>query len=102
MLSRRGQPKAFDALLDLAGKFRGQTRVHALDLLAQTHPAIRRSRSCSSIRCSRAAATRRSTRRRVLGRIGTEDARQALIAALTGKDPQLAAAAAGRRSASPG
>ena len=31
----------------------------------------------------------------MLGRIGTEDARQALIAALTGKDKELAAAAAG-------
>ena len=31
----------------------------------------------------------------VLGRIGTEDARQALVAALTGKDKELAAAAAG-------
>ena len=31
----------------------------------------------------------------MLGRIGTEDARQALIAALTGKDKDLAAVAAG-------
>ena len=31
----------------------------------------------------------------MLGRIGTEDARQALITALTGKDKELAAAAAG-------
>ena len=31
----------------------------------------------------------------MLGRVGTEDARQALITALTGKDKDLAAAAAG-------
>ena len=46
MLADAGSQKAFDALLDVAGKSRGQTRVHALDMLAQSRPAIRRSASC--------------------------------------------------------
>ena len=38
MLADAGSPKAFDALIDIAGKSRGQTRVSALEMLAQSHP----------------------------------------------------------------
>ena len=96
MLADAGTPKAFDALLDIAGKARGQTRVQRARACSRRRTrAIRRSASCSPTRCSPAAARRRSYAAGVLGRIGTEDARQALVTALTGKDKDLAAAAAG-------
>ena len=89
MLGDAGTPKAFDALLDIAGKSRGQTRVQALEhARAVRTRAIPRSASCSPTRCSPAAARRRTYAASVLGRIGTEDARQALVAALTGKDKE--------------
>ena len=96
MLADAGTPKAFDALVDIAGKTRGQTRVNALDMLAQSRPSDP-AVGAAPQRLAVLWPPRRGARTpaTVLGRIGTEEARQTLIAALTGKDKDLAAAAAG-------
>src|SRR5262249_31209104 len=78
MLADSGNPKAFEALLDLAGKARGQTRVSALEMLAQAHPgdpAVGQLLSDALFSGRRDEATYAAN---VLGRMATEDARQAL------------------------
>ena len=95
VLGDAGTPKAFDALLDIASTSRGQARVTALETLAQTHPsdpAVGQLLSDALFSGRREESAYAAT---VMGRLGTEDARQALVVALTGKDEQLAAAAAG-------
>ena len=88
------RPRRSTRSLDIAGKSRGQTRVSALDMLAQSRPAdpavgqlLRDSLFSGRRDEARYAAS-------VLGRIGTEEARQALIAAL---DRQGQGARRGRR-----
>jgi HEAT repeat protein len=94
MLADAGSPRAWDALVGVAGKTRGQTRVSALDVLAQARPsdpAIGQLLS-DSLFSGRPEEARYAAS--VLGRIGNEDARQSLIAALSDKDKGVAAAAA--------
>lgn len=86
--------KSFDALVDIAGKTRGQTRVGALDMIAlarPTDPALAQLLSDSLFSGRRDESGYAAN---VLGRMGTDDARQALIAALGDKDKQLVHAAA--------
>src|SRR3569623_3473596 len=95
MLGAAGTPKSFQALLTNAGGTRGQSRVQALALLAQAHPtapAVGQLLSASLFSGRREEAQYAAG---VLGRIGTEDARTALVSALPGNDANLAAAAAG-------
>src|SRR3569623_1079627 len=77
------------------GRARRRSGVQALELLAQAHPndpAVGQLLSDSLCSGRREEAQYAAG---VLGRIGTEDARTALVSALTGKDANLAAAAAG-------
>jgi len=95
MLADSGQAKGFDALVDIAGKSRGHTRVSALEMLAQSRPgdaALDQLLNDSLFSGRRDEASYAAS---VLGRVGTEQARQSLITALTGDDKELAAAAAG-------
>jgi HEAT repeat protein len=94
MLGDAGTPKAFQTLLGVASQARGQTRVQALEVLAQSHPS---DPSVGQLLTDSLFSGRHEEAQYaagVLGRIGTEDARQALVTALTGKDANLAAAAA--------
>ena len=94
ILGEANTPKAVEALLDIAGKARGQTRIQALELIAQNHPtdpAVGQLLSDSLFSGRNDEATSAAN---VMSRLGTEDARHALVAALTGKDKQLAAVAA--------
>ena len=95
MLADAGQPKAFDALIDIAGKARGHTRVTALEMLAQSRPGDAALDQLLTDSLFSGRRDESSYAASVLGRIGTEQARQSLITALGGDDKQLAAAAAG-------
>jgi len=94
LLAESGTPKAWDALIDIAGKARGQVRVSALEMLAQHRPS---DPSLEALLGDSLFSGRRDESQyaaSVLGRIGTEQARQTLLAALTGNDKQLSTAAA--------
>ncbi len=94
LLADSASPRAFDALVDIAGKTRGNTRVNALDLLANARPsdpAVSQLLSDSLFSGRRDEANYAAM---VLGRIGTQDARDALISALRGNDKDLAGVAA--------
>jgi HEAT repeat protein len=93
MLADSGAPRAWGALIDHAGKARGASRVAALEMLAQARPAdaaVGQLLSDSMFSGRRDEARYAAT---VLGRLGTEESRQALIAALADRDSSLAAAA---------
>ncbi len=94
MLADSGVPRARDALIDLAGRSRGPTRIGALEALAQARPsdpAIGQLLG-DSLFSGRSDEARQAAA--VLGRLGTDDARQALITALGDPDRHLAVAAA--------
>ena len=94
MLSDAGSAKAIDALIDVASTTRGNARLNALDLLAYARPAdpaVAQLLIDTMFTGRRDEATYAAG---VLGRISTDDARSALTAALTGKDENVAAAAA--------
>jgi HEAT repeat protein len=94
LLASSGAPRALDALADVAGKARGQTRVSALELLARARPgdAGVTQLLADSLRSGRRDEAMYAAN--VLGQLGTEPARQALLGALTGKDADLATVAA--------
>jgi len=95
MLADCGSPKAWEALLDIAGKSRGTTRITALEMLSQRRPGdpVLEALLADSLFSGRRDESTFAAS--VLGRIGTEQARQTLITALQGSDKQLALAAAG-------
>ncbi len=95
MLADAGSPKAWDALLDIAGKSRGTTRITALEMLSQRRPGdpVLEALLADSLFSGRRDESTFAAS--VLGRIGTEQARQTLITALNGSDKQLAIAVAG-------
>jgi HEAT repeat protein len=94
MLADSGAPRAYEALVDIAGKSRGQTRVSALELLARSRPgdAGITQLLTDSLRSGRRDESNYAAS--VLGRLGTEPARQALVAMLSSKDKDLANMAA--------
>ncbi|MEO8550429.1 MAG: HEAT repeat domain-containing protein, partial [Kofleriaceae bacterium] len=79
MLADSGTPKAFSALVDIAGKSRGMSRIQALELVARAHPsdpAVGQMLADSLFSGRRDEAQYAAG---VLGRIGTEDAKSALM-----------------------
>ncbi len=94
LLADASSPKAWDALIDIAGKSRGQTRVSALEMLAQHRPGDPALEALLGDSLFSGRKEEAQYAANVLGRIGTEQARQTLITALTGNDKQLATAAA--------
>ena len=95
MLADSGSPKAWEALIDIAGKSRGTTRITALEMLSQKRPGdpVLEALLADSLFSGRRDESTFAAA--VLGRIGTEQARQTLLTALQGNDKQLAMAAAG-------
>jgi HEAT repeat protein len=94
LLAGSGAPKAYDALIDIAGAARGQTRGVALEMLAQTRPgdpALQHLLHDSLFSGRRDEASYAAA---VLGRLGTEPARQTLMSALGGPDPVVSVEAA--------
>lgn len=90
MLGDTGSPEAREALVRIAGTATGVTRTQALDVLATATPddpeiTQMLSDSLFSDRADEAQAAAW-----ILGRIGGDDAQQALLAALKGDDAQLA------------
>jgi HEAT repeat protein len=93
MLADAGTPEAMQALLGLAERGKGQARVGALEALAQTNPGDPRlgRMLADSVFSGRKAEAISAVQ--VLGRLGTEEAQQALITAIGGADKELAVAA---------
>jgi HEAT repeat protein len=81
--------------MSIIEKSKGQSRVSGLEVLAQTNPSdprLGRMLSDSLFSGRKAEAANAAA---VLGRLGTEEAQQALISAIGGADKELAMAAAG-------
>ena len=94
MLADSGTPAAFAALVDIAGKTHGMSRVQSLELVARAHPS---DATVGQMLADSLFSGRRDEAQYaagVLGRMNTEDSRTALMAALTGKDKELAQTAA--------
>lgn len=86
--------RAVDALIDIAAKTRGSVRTQSLAVLTQSHPtdpAVSRMLS-ETLRSGRRDEAIEAAD--LLGRVGTEAARQALVSALTAKNSAAALAAA--------
>ena len=94
MLADAGTPSSYDALMTLAGSTRGGSRSQALDMLSQVRPgdpALAALLTESLFSGRKGEAVEAAT---VLGRLGTSDARAALVKALGDKDIKVSTAAA--------
>ncbi len=94
LLANTPTPAAWDALVDIAGKVHGQARVSALELLAQHRPSDQAVETLLGDSLFSGRRTEAQYAAGVLGRVGTEQARQMLLSALTGDDKNLSVAAA--------
>jgi HEAT repeat protein len=94
MLADAGTPEATAALMGLVERSRGQTRVSALEAMAQTNPADPRLSRMLSDSLFSGRKNEAATAAAVLGRLGTEESQQALLTALSGSDKELSMAAA--------
>src|SRR5262249_8858966 len=94
LLADSGAPRAFDALLDIAGKSRGQTRVTALEAIAQARPGAPGLHQLLTDSLRSGRRDEASFAASTLGRLGTDSARQALVDALAGRDAEVASVAA--------
>lgn len=93
-LADAGTPQARQALITIADQTKGQSRVNALEMLAQINPSdprIGKSLSESLFSGRKSEAANAAT---VLGRLGTEASQRALITAMNGGDKDVALAAA--------
>jgi HEAT repeat protein len=95
MLADAGGDEAIDALIGIAEKAHGDNRVQALDMLAQVRPG---DAAVGQLLIDAMFSGRQNESQSAvwtLARLGTDDAKQAMITALTGDDENLAAQVAG-------
>ena len=98
MLGDTSAPEARAALVRIAESSSGQARTFALDVLAQATPDDPAVTQMLSDALFSGRADEASQAAWILGRLGNEDARSALLAALKGDDTALAQAALGALS----
>lgn len=94
MLADSGSQKAYDSLVKLAGDSKGSTRQQAFEMLAQVRPGDPNLTAMLTDSLFSGKQGEASDAASILGRIGTEAARQALIKALGDKSVKVAGAAA--------
>jgi HEAT repeat protein len=93
MLADSAQPAAIDALIAIADAGRGQTRMTALEMLIQNRPSDPALTKMLTDSLLSGRVEEAGYAAQLLGRMGTPDAKNALIAALNGRDPMLTMAA---------